>query len=182
MSIKTLLVGICAFAWGAGAVGQPVNSQKPPTPPGDVPDLRKVSPVIVCGNCDKRFDTSTHEEVLAGLLSNRYIGELRKALYLQDSYHQFESKAHFDNCAFGESIAYIDSLLSEVDGHVQAAQASKDQGDLAASEASMLKAFFALGQSLHGIQDFYAHSNYIELMVGEAKKFTDISSMKLLCA
>ncbi|WP_139826133.1 HET-C-related protein [Derxia lacustris] len=175
MSIgQILLAGICALAWCASAVGQGASPPKPPPPRAEVPDLRTVSAVIVCGNCDQPFDTSTHEKVIEDLVSNKYIGELRKALYLQDSYHQFESKAHFDNCAFGDAIGYIDSLLSEVDGHVQAAQASKVRGDSAAVDAAMLKAFFALGQSLHGVQDFYAHSNYVELSVDQAKKSTDI--------
>lgn len=170
----TLLAAVCALTWCAGAFGQGATPPKPPPPPAEVPDLRTVSPVVVCGNCDQPFDTSTHEKVLEGLVSNKYIGELRKALYLQDSYHQFESKAHFDNCAFNDAVAYIDSLLAEVDGHVQAAQASKARGDSAAVEAAMLKAFFALGQSLHGVQDFYAHSNYVELSADQVKKSTDI--------
>ena len=156
MSIrKALLAGFCAFVWGASAFGQGANPPKPPPHTSEVPDLRTVSPIIVCGNCDKPFDTSTHKEVLDGLVSNKYIGELRKALYFQDSYHQFESKAHFDNCAFGDAIGYVDSLLSEVDDHVRAAQASKDRGDSGAAQASILKAFFALGQALHGVQDFF---------------------------
>lgn len=169
-----LLAGICAFSWGALAFGQGANPPKPSPPPTDVPDLRAVKPVVVCGNCYKPFDTSTHKQVLDGLVANKYIGELRKALYLQDSYHQFESKAHFDNCAFGDAIGYIDSLLAEIETHVEAAKGSKDRGDTDAVETSMLKAFFALGQALHGVQDFYAHSNYVELSVDKVKKSTDI--------
>lgn len=157
-----------------GAQGQPVSPQKPPKPPEDVPDLRTVKPIVVCGNCDQPFDTSTHKEVLEGLVSNKYVGELRKALYLQDTYHQFESKVHFDNCDFDDGIAYIDSLLAEVDRHVTAALAAQDEKDQAAVEASVLNAFFALGQALHGVQDFYAHTNYVELSVGQVKKSTDI--------
>ena len=171
---RALLAGICTFAATASAFTQTSPTQKPPAPPADVPDIRAVSLVIVCGNCEQPFDTSTHKEVLDSLVSNKYIGELRKALYLQDSYHQFESKAHFDNCAFSEAIGYIDSLLTEVNGHVQAAQVSKERGDNAAVDVSLLKAFFGLGQALHGVQDFYAHSNYVELSVDQVKKSTDI--------
>jgi hypothetical protein len=57
---------------------------------------------------------------------------------------------------------------------VAAAKAEKEKGDKAAIEASILKAFFALGQALHGVQDFYAHTNYVEMSVGQAKKSTDI--------
>ena len=93
---------------------------------------------------------------------------------MQDSYHQFESKAHFDNCDFDQAVAYIDSLLFEVDVHVAAAKAAKEKNDKAAFNVYMLKAFFALGQALHGVQDFYAHTNYVELSVGEVTTETDI--------
>jgi Heterokaryon incompatibility protein Het-C len=36
-------------------------------------------------------------------------------------------------------------------------------------------AFFVLGQALHGVQDFYAHTNYVELQTPKARKVTDIS-------
>lgn len=169
-----LLAGVGSVAVSVGAIAQSSGPPKPPVPPVEIPDLRTVNAVIVCGNCDQPFDTVTHKEILVGLVSNKYVGELRKALYLQDTYHQFESKAHFDNCAFNEAIGYIDSLLAEVEGHVQKAQASKERGDVAAKDASLLKAFFALGQALHGVQDFYAHSNYVELSVERAKRSTDI--------
>jgi len=146
----------------------------PPAPAPEVPDIQTVKIIIVCGDCDQPFDTSTHDNVLDGLVSNTYIGELRKALYLQDTYHQFESKAHFDNCDFDEAIAYIDSLLAEVNQQVIAAKSAKDQGDTQQLDVSVKKAFFALGQALHGVQDFYAHSNYVELSVGQVKKSTDI--------
>ena len=154
---RVMFMGACALTWGNGAIGQASSPPKPPPAPVEVPDLRKVNPVIFCGNCDQPFDTSTHKAVLEGLVSNKYIGELRKALYVQDSYHQFESKAHFDNCAFSDSIEYIDGLLAEVDGHVRAAQTSKDSGDSTAAEASLLKAFFALGQALHGVAPACRH-------------------------
>lgn len=172
--LKTLFIAGSSIAVSVGAVAQTPDPQKPPAPPTDVPDIRTVNPVVLCGNCDQPFDTSTHKVVLEGLVSNKYIGELRKALYLQDTYHQFESKAHFDNCAFDNAVEYIDSLLTEVDGHVKAAQTAKDNGDATAVDASLLKAFFALGQALHAVQDFYAHSNYVELSVGQVKRSTDI--------
>ncbi|MGJ0514364.1 MAG: HET-C-related protein [Methylomicrobium sp.] len=112
--------------------------------------------------------------MLEGLVNNSYIGELRKALYLQDSFHQFESKAHFDNCDFDGAIAYIDSLLEEVNEHVNDAQKAKNAGDLAIAKAAVHEAFFAIGQALHAVQDFYAHSNYVELTEKSVNRVTDL--------
>ncbi|TKB88261.1 MAG: hypothetical protein E8D43_00105 [Nitrospira sp.] len=156
------------------AVGQDRTSAKPLPPSEEIPDLSTVKPTIVCGNCDQPFDPTTHKGILKGLASNRYVGELRRALYWQDSYHQFESKVHFDNCDFDEAVGYVDSLLAEVDRHVVEAKVAHERGDQAATETSALKAFFALGQALHGVQDFYAHTNYVEMSVDQARKSTDI--------
>jgi len=42
------------------------------------------------------------------------------------------------------------------------------------AEDSVGKAFFALGQALHGTQDFYAHTNYVELQTPQVKKVTEL--------
>lgn len=173
--LRPLIISLAVVLANLGHADDPqVDPPKPPAPPDSIPDLKTVKPVIICENCDQPFDTSTHQAVLDQLVSNKYIGELRKALYLQDSYHQFESKAHFDNCDFDQAVAYIDSLLFEADVHVAAAKAAKEKNDKTAFEAYMLKAFFALGQALHGVQDFYAHTNYVELSVDKVAKETDI--------
>lgn len=148
--------------------------RRPPPPPAEVPDIRKANPPVLCVDCDRPFDTATHKNVLDGLVSNPYIGELRKALYWQDTYHQFESKAHFDNCDFDGAARYITELLAETGTHVEAAGKAKVAGDKAATQKSALSAFFSLGQALHGTQDFYAHTNYVELHAHKAKKVTDI--------
>jgi hypothetical protein len=95
------------------AASMPASTVKPPPPPAEVPDIRKVNPPVLCVDCDRPFDTTTHKNVLEGLVNNPYVGELRKALYLQDTYHQFQSKAHFDNCDFDSAAGYITELLDE---------------------------------------------------------------------
>jgi len=67
---------------------------------------------------------------------------------LRQDLHQATSKFHFDNCAFAEGIEYI---------HEQYEQAlflcRSDEG-------AALEAF---GRIIHALQDFYGHSNWIEL-------------------
>lgn len=157
------------------ALGQSPNAApaKPPPPPASIPKMTSANTVIVCADCAP-FDTATHKVTLEGLASSPYIGELRKALYTQDTYHQFESKAHFDNCDFEGANAYITQLLVEVGKHVDRAAAAKAAKDDDGAQKAILDAFFALGQALHGTQDFYAHTNYVELQVAKAVKVTDI--------
>lgn len=180
-----ILAGIAAVAIAQVAPSSPTNQptesiptsgakNPPPPPPPEVPDIQKINPPVLCVDCDSPFDTTTHKNVLKGLVSNPYVGELRKALYLQDTYHQFESKAHFDNCDFDSAASYITELLSETGKHVKEATKAKTAGDKAAMRTFVLNAFFSLGQALHGTQDFYAHTNYVELHIQKAKKVTDI--------
>lgn len=154
--------------------GHAETKVKPPAPPPDTPSLNVDHATVVCPSCDQKFEFPEHEEANKNLVGNKFIKELREAMYWQDTYHQFESRAHFDNCAFGESIQYVAELLKEVNDHVARAQSAIDNERDADAEGYAKNAFFSLGQALHAVQDLYAHSNYVELMSRKYKKVTDI--------
>jgi hypothetical protein len=63
---------------------------------------------------------------------------------------QFDSALHFDNCAFGPGIERIDDLWQ-----------------LIASRDLEINRFVLFGTMIHTVQDFYAHSNWIELHVNQ---------------
>ncbi len=65
-----------------------------------------------------------------------------------------ESKRHFDDCELKASHDYVESCYLDIDKHVCAA------GKNSADKKSVLKSF---GELLHTVQDFYSHSNYVEL-------------------
>jgi len=170
-SLKTTVVAALAVTFAAATSAE---VPAPPAPPASVPDITTTNPAVLCVDCDHPFDMSTHKDILKGLVKNQYNGELRKALYIQDTYRQIESKAHFDNCDFDEASAYISELLGETGKYVEVATKAKAAGDTAAVKKAVLSAFFSLGQALHGTQDFYAHTNYVELQAPKVKKVTDI--------
>lgn len=170
---KTLLLAVALVAWSCTAQG----TEPPKPPPATVPDISASNPPILCADCDAPFDPSTHKDLLKDLASNPFAAELRKGLYYQDILHQFESRAHFDNCDFDSAMDYIAELLAEAGTHVAAAQRAKSEGDTAAMRAAALRAFLALGQAIHGVQDFYAHTNYIEL---QAAKTTDHTAFEVV--
>ena len=177
------LLAALSFGTSPPAWCQAANPPKPPPPPQTVPDLSTQpgttqpgsSVTILCVNCDKPFGSAGHKEAMKNLVSNEYAKELRRALFYQDSVHQFESKAHFDNCDFEGATAYVESLLNEADEQVRIGQAAKARKDTAGLVAAGEKAFFSVGQALHAVQDFYAHSNYIELTKDSVKDATDIA-------
>lgn len=96
---------------------------------------------------DAPFSLSTHQWVTAELECSEWLNE---AHYRQDIVEQVLSSAHFDNCDFEGAFKRIDERLVE-------ARALAVRGKRA-------EAMRVLGQILHALQDFYAHSNYVELM------------------
>jgi hypothetical protein len=130
--------------------------------------------VVICGDCADGFDFKSHKEILDDLSSNVYVAQLRRALYTQDILHQFESRAHYDNCDFDGSGRYIDSLLKVVDAQARIAQLMQSRRNASGAENAVKNAFFALGQALHIVQDFYAHTNYVELSTDGATQLSEI--------
>jgi hypothetical protein len=103
---------------------------------------------------------------------------MRRAQYFQDTFHQFESKAHFDNCDFDNAESYLTELIGDVRKHAEEAQIAKEKGDTAKMEVAVKAAFFSIGQALHGTQDFYAHTNYVELTASKASRINSIELIK----
>jgi hypothetical protein len=165
----------------ATALAQTPPLPRPPTPTIAIPPLEQSKSEPFCIGC-LPFEPKAHKAQLAKLVGNTYVGELRKALYMQDGVHQFESRAHFDNCDFGNSIAYVQALLAEVGHKVELAKIAAGKGDAAGKETRIREAFFALGQALHGTQDFYAHSNYVETHVGAVKKIQEVKVVPIWTA
>ena len=152
---------------------------QPKPPPETIPPMSEVNPPILCIDCDAPFDFETHKKLLADLASSPYVGALRKGLYYQDILHQLELKAHFDNCDFNSSMDYMTALLDEAQTHVAAAESARSSGNPDKMQAAVKQAFLALGQAIHGVQDFYAHSNYVEMQVPKVKDVVDIEIIPL---
>jgi Heterokaryon incompatibility protein Het-C len=171
MFTRPFMLGALVLAGASICQAEPA---KPPPPSQVVPELKESDVTIACVGCDSPFGSEGHKEAMAALVSNVYAAELRRALFYQDSVHQFESKAHYDNCDFEAATAYVDELLAEADGHIKSAALAASKNDKAGIEAAGKRAFFAIGQALHAVQDFYAHSNYIELTEKTVKDAPDI--------
>jgi hypothetical protein len=92
---------------------------------------------------------------------------LAKAQWQQDLEMFFESKAHFDNCDFNSGMVYLEALLAEAD---REAPRHPD------------KAVVALGRALHGIQDFYSHTDYVERMARAEPSFRNVAMVRLWSA
>ncbi len=96
------------------------------------------------------FTIDRHAEITEranrGYLDDERLGQVVLANILQDL-DQFESKIHFDNCTFPQGAGYI----------AQQWQGIEAQDEL--SEVTLT----AFGRLTHTVQDFYSHSNWIEL-------------------
>ncbi len=105
--------------------------------------------------------------------------QLVQAIYLQDIGHFFDATAHFDNCTFDGSIDYIESLLGEADDLVKSAHTHRDGGQYRRGGTAVAEAMTRLGQVLHAVQDFYAHSNYVDLMDEWETAYDNIDPIQL---
>jgi hypothetical protein len=168
-------ISIVLVAWWSAPAPSQSPPPKPSPPPLEAPALDSRTATLLCVGCDQPFDFDGHREAMQAVLGNPHVAELRRAMYFQDSVHQFESKAHFDNCDFDGAAAYLAELEKETETHVAAAVRA---GDSPARASAIRKAFFAVGQALHGVQDFYAHSNYVEMQAAMAKRVTDIEVVR----
>lgn len=145
--------------------GQPRSTG--PLPTRDLTEEAARNPealACVAGDCKELdaapFGTGTHSALVRG--AKACSDPLISAVYWQDYFHQFESRAHFDNCAFDDTLAYVEELQRAVDDHIQTSR-----------PIDVRKVMFTLGQALHAIQDFYAHSDYVERMQSNAR-FGDV--------
>lgn len=154
---------VCLASWSASAQTESRKSGPPP-PQESAPPNGKDGHLCIDCNWGAAFDPRYHLRFYNVWTSNEkeYVDRLRWAVWNQDVWHQFQSTAHFDNCDFHGSVQYIHRLLDEVKNHAEGATAT--QSDPARHNAK-LAAYFAMGQALHAIQDFYAHSNFVELQL-----------------
>ena len=143
----------------AVTAASPQGKKLPPLPPDEWKGTDPLAPTASLVPEDG-FDLVVHREMTpaGGVCSD----QLNAAMYRQDIAHAFESRAHFDNCAFDEATQYIDSLLGEAGRDFEAASHTTPKAGEVSKDVRA--GMFALGQALHAVQDFYAHSNYVELM------------------
>ncbi len=93
------------------------------------------------------FSVATHKWLTQELECS---SALNAAHYRMDFLLVTVAAVHFDNCDFDGGIQHIQREIAQ-------AKVSADAGDTEMALAH-------LGRALHTLQDFYAHSNYVELM------------------
>lgn len=109
-----------------------------------------------------KFKLEDHKKLAQKLggPSGRCTDWLVSAQLRQDLFHQQQNEAHFDNCAIDQGAAYVASLVGEAQA---AAKRLADATSPAAKDSALADGMLALGRALHATQDFYAHTNYLEL-------------------
>lgn len=90
---------------------------------------------------------------------------LSVAQWTQDIAGFAHSAAHFDNCALRQGADFVQQQVGEAEDAVK----RQEYG----------AAMFALGKALHAVQDFYAHTNYVEKMAEGTGTFEEVEVMPL---
>lgn len=133
----------------------------------------------------KEINTKTLEKVLKELnltLDKKKFKVCRKGLnstqFFQDYVLFANSRAHFDNCAFQRSIKYINRLIKQNQSFAEKYQrgfrTARNQREL---DLLRRKIIVNTGKIIHTAQDFYSHSNYVELM---ELKYSNIAEVPLI--
>lgn len=157
------------------AIAQPPDKPLPPSDDWKGTNFVTAQSASVAARGDP-FDPSLHGAMTpqGEICSN----ELNRAIYRQDVLHAFESKAHFDNCAFEDSSNYVDELVAEARKQLSRIPVNAAAGGDVPAEARA--AMHAFGRALHGIQDFYAHTNYVELVQERSPNLASESAILLV--
>ena len=136
------------------------------------------------------FKPNTHKEINKKML-DKVLNDLkltineektklcRKRLNSTQTFQDYilfaKSRAHFDNCAFQRSINYINKLMvqnkSFADKYLRRVKNGGDQKEL---DLLRRKIMVNAGKILHTIQDFYSHSNFVELMEEKHPNIEDV--------
>ena len=146
--------------------GAPVAAQPPPPPSDNWPGILKMPDREdwTAPGLKPKYATDDHVKLVG--IAQQCSDRLASAQWRQDILSQLEADAHFDNCSFDEGIAYINKLQTEIDTLVGKSVAKpSDQQVTAAADL--------IGRALHGIQDFYSHTNYVELMSAKGESFDE---------
>jgi hypothetical protein len=148
-------------------------------------------------NCETPhfFKPKTHKEINNKMLE-KVLGELNVTLdkkktkicqsrlnstqKFQDYFVLALAKAHFDNCAFQKSINYINRLMKQNEKFAEEYTREFARGE-EQKELDLLrrKIMVNKGKILHASMDFYAHSNFIELMQSEYPDLSDVPLIKV---
>jgi hypothetical protein len=101
---------------------------------------------------------------------------LNRSSQRQDIFLVLRSKAHFDNCAFEKSADYIKHLLEKNERLFRKINFSSSERE---RNRLLKQSLFNAGKILHSIQDFYSHTNYVELMQADHDRFEDVPDLRL---
>ncbi|GIV45119.1 MAG: hypothetical protein KatS3mg035_2242 [Bacteroidia bacterium] len=90
---------------------------------------------------------------------------------IKDFLGNYDPKEHFDNMNYNDIVTNLNTIYNQMHHTVQ----NFKQGEINIQELG-----HRIGQNLHAIQDFYSHSNYIELYAQQYGQVEDLSSIPTL--
>jgi hypothetical protein len=169
MRIRTLqiliLIELASGSLGAQQQNQSANARSAPEYPGflHVDTQRRRAVTVGSG---PSFATEIHVDFVEKLPAAMACTEvLSRAQWRQDILLATVPKAHFDNCQFEATTAYVQQEL--------------DQALVAAGKHEREEVLSAMGRALHAIQDFYSHSDYVERAAAKYPSLGEIPLLKI---
>jgi hypothetical protein len=121
---------------------------------------------VLMGRPAHAFDKEVHLDITSSVLRARMydaaaIAGISEGNLLTDKDEFHHSPAHFDSEKFAAGSARLNEKLAKALAHLAACERDK--------------ALEEIGRCLHAIQDFFAHSNYIESLAGQPIDFFNLA-------
>jgi hypothetical protein len=119
--------------------------------------------------CEKRNDGSTcHKQMVDGPLSflREGVHEYLKRAVLFPDHHGllgFDTAEHFDSCNFDGGTAKINARLTGSSGAIPLFSPNVSPDVAKFGESDVFAGVRKWAAALHGVQDFYSHSNWVEM-------------------
>lgn len=109
-----------------------------------------------------KYHIQITEAALNGQFSSKALNLILEANIGQDSlvFQVGHDHFHYDNDSFQQADAYVEKLRNDCLEQIR--------------QAKLIDAWRSYGRLTHTIQDFYAHSNYIEIMLKESPGAEDL--------
>jgi len=109
-----------------------------------------------------KYHIQITETALKGQFSSKALKLILEANIGQDNliFQVGHDHYHYDNNSFQQADAYVEKLRKDCLDQIR--------------QSKFIKAWCSFGKLTHTIQDFYAHSNYIEIMLQESSATEDL--------
>lgn len=101
---------------------------------------------------------------------------LNRSNFYQDIFRFFWARYHFDNCNFSQGIKQVQKFQREIERDYEKLRTAPTRKHRDKYRGRII---FKTGRIIHALQDFYSHSNFVELNITRFDSIDDVPLVDL---